>query len=102
MPIIEGIWEPFCRRIGTGDVNRAVADILDHKPPPRAGRGTVKLYYATQAGVRPPTFVVFMNRPDLVHVSYRRFLANQLRKRFGLEKIPIRLFLRKREGKGKR
>jgi len=101
MPIIEGIWEPFCRRIGTGDVNRAVADILDHKPPPRAGRGTVKLYYATQASVRPPTFVIFMNRPDLVHVSYRRFLANQLRKRFDLEKIPIRLFLRKRQGKGK-
>ena len=103
MPTIEGLWEPFCRRIGTGDVNRAVADILERKPPPRTGRGgTVKLYYATQAGIRPPTFVVFMNRPDLVHISYRRFLANQLRKRFGLEQVPIRLYLRKRQSKGKR
>lgn len=101
MPAIEGLWEPFNRRVGTGDVNRAVAEILDRKPPPRAGRGTVKLYYATQAGVRPPTFVVFMNRPDLVHVSYRRFLVNQLRKRFELDQVPVRLFLRKRQSKGK-
>jgi len=99
LPAIEGLWAPFCARINTADVNRTVSEILEHKPPPRTGRGRLKFYYATQARVRPPTFVLFLNRPDLVHVSYRRFLANQLRKRFGLEQVPVRLFLRQRQRK---
>ncbi len=98
LPCVQALWEPFCRRVTTGEVNRAVAEILEHKPPPRTGRRSVRLFYATQTGVRPPTFVLFVNRPDLLHVSYRRYLANQLRERFGLDQIPIRVHLRKREG----
>ena len=98
LPCVEKLWEPFCRRITTGEVNRAVADILERKPPPRTGRRAVRFFYATQTAVRPPSFVMFVNRPDLLHVSYRRFLVNQLRERFGFDQIPIRLVLRKREG----
>ncbi len=99
LPCVRDLWEPFCRRIPTGEVNRAVAEILDHKPPPSTGRRSVRLLYTTQTGVRPPTFVLFVNRPDLLHVSYRRYLTNRLRERFGMERIPIRLHLRKREGR---
>ena len=99
IPTIRSLWEPFCRRVPTGEVNRAVAEILERKPPPRTGPKSVRLLYATQTAVRPPTFVMFVNRPDLLHVSYRRYLVNQLRERFGLDRIPIRLHLRKREGR---
>jgi GTP-binding protein len=99
IPEVRSLWEPFCRRIPTGEVNRAVAEILERKPPPRTGQRSVRLLYATQTAVRPPTFVLFVNRPDLLHVSYRRFLVNQLRERFDLERIPIRLHLRKRESR---
>ncbi|MFO7785012.1 MAG: ribosome biogenesis GTPase Der [Thermodesulfobacteriota bacterium] len=99
IPCIRDLWEPFCRRISTGEVNRVVARILERKPPPRTGRRAVRLFYATQTAVRPPTFVMFLNRPDLLHVSYKRFLVNQLREHFGLKQIPIRLYLRKREGR---
>ena len=99
IPTVRSLWDPFCRRVPTGEVNRAVAEILERKPPPRTGPRSVRLLYATQTAVRPPTFVLFVNRPDLLHVSYRRYLVNQLRDRFGLDRIPIRLYLRKREGR---
>jgi GTPase len=99
LPTVRSLWDPFCRRVPTGEVNRAVAEILERKPPPRTGPRSVRLLYATQTAVRPPTFVLFVNRPDLLHVSYRRYLVNQLRDRFGLDRIPIRLYLRKREGR---
>jgi GTP-binding protein len=94
---IEEVWESFCIRVGTGELNRAVGEILSEKPPPRAGGGRVKLYYATQTRTRPPTFVVFVNRPDLLPESYRRFLANRIKERFGLSKVPLRIVLRRRE-----
>jgi len=98
LPCVQSLWEPFCRRITTGELNRAMADILERRPPPRTGNRSVKFYYATQTRVRPPSFVMFVNRPDLLHVSYHRYLVNRLREHFGLEQIPIRLTLRKREG----
>ncbi len=99
IPCIQELWEQFCRRIPTGEVNRAVARILERKPPPSRGHKAVRLFYATQTAVRPPTFVMFLNRPDLLHVSYRRYLVNRLQEHFGLKQIPVRLYLRKREGR---
>jgi GTP-binding protein len=80
----------------TGAVNRAFQDMVKEHPPPRIGRGRLKLFYATQIGTRPPTFVVFVNRPDMIHFSYERFLINQLRTHFQLDHAPIRLQFRKR------
>jgi GTP-binding protein len=83
------------RRISTGEVNRFLEAVVADKPPPAAAGGRhVRLYFATQAAVRPPTFVVSTNHPALVPFSYRRFLANQLRKAYGFKGTPLRIVLR--------
>ncbi|MBW2208115.1 MAG: ribosome biogenesis GTPase Der, partial [Deltaproteobacteria bacterium] len=76
---IEMLYSQFSTTVGTGALNRAVKEMLQRRPPPAGGRGRLKLFYATQINIEPPTFVVFVNRPDLVHFSYRRFMVNQLR-----------------------
>ncbi|MGD2126583.1 MAG: ribosome biogenesis GTPase Der [Desulfobacteraceae bacterium] len=93
---IEPLYGQYCRRIGTGVVNRAIEEMIRKRPPPRTGRGELKLLYATQAGIKPPTFVVFVNRPEMVHFSYQRFMINQLRKQLGLDWTPIKLIFKKR------
>jgi GTP-binding protein len=72
--------------------------VAEHTPP-FAGRGRLKFYYATQTAPRPPPFVVFTNRPEAVHFSYRRFLVNRLKEAFGLDLAPVRLLLRARSGR---
>ncbi len=67
-----------------------------HPPPMIAGR-RLKLRYLTQAKTRPPTFIVFANRPAALPESYRRYLRNGLRRAFALDGVPLRLYLRKRE-----
>ncbi len=93
---IDLVYDQFCQRISTSDVNKAVEEMIRKRPPPRVGRGRLKLLYATQTGTRPPTFVVFVNNPDMVHFSYKRFMVNQLRESFDLDNTPIRLVFRKR------
>ena len=90
------VYDQFSNRISTGVVNRTIQHIIEKHPPPRIGRGRLKFYYATQTRTRPPTFTVFVNRPDMVHFSYERFLINQLRERFGLTHSPLRLAFRSR------
>jgi len=93
---IELVYGQFSQRINTSAVNKAIADMIEKHPPPRIGRGRLKFFYATQAGVRPPTFVAFMNRPDMIHFSYERFLVNQIRDHFRLDSTPIRLKFKQR------
>jgi GTP-binding protein len=93
---IDLLYGQFCKKISTSRLNKALEDMVHTKPPPRIGRGSLKLYYATQTGTRPPTFVVFTNRPDKVHFSYKRFIINQLKDRFELNFTPIRLIFRKK------
>ena len=78
------------------DAQRFFEQALQHHQPPAQGGRSVRLYYITQASARPPTFMVSSNFPDRVHFSYQRYLVNQLRKRFGFEGTPIRVFYRKR------
>ena len=93
---IDRVFDQFSRRVGTPVINRAVREIIERHPPPRVGRGRLKFYYATQTRTRPPTFVLFMNRPEMLHFSYERFLANQFRSRFHLDAVPIRLQFKKK------
>ena len=93
---IDLLYDQFCKRLSTGAVNKALEDMTRRNPPPRIGRGNLKFYYGTQTRIRPPTFVVFANRPDKIHFSYKRFMVNQLREIFGLTHTPIRLIFRKR------
>jgi GTP-binding protein len=93
---IDLLYEQFRRKTGTGPLNRAIEDMMRKNPPPRTGRGSVKLFYGTQTRTGPPTFVVFTNRPDKIHFSYKRFVVNQLREQLGLDLTPIRLFFKKK------
>jgi len=94
---IDTVFDQFSTRIGTGVVNRAIQQIIEKHPPPRAGRGRLKFLYATQTRTRPPTFVVFVNRPDMIHFSYERFMMNQLREELGLTATPVRITFKQRE-----
>jgi GTP-binding protein len=83
-------------RIGTADLNAALRDAVATHPPPIAGKRQLKLKYTTQTQVSPPTFVIFCNDASLAHFSYRRFLENRFRDRFGFEGTAIKLEFRSR------
>lgn len=84
-------------RISTGVLNECIADAVAFSEPPTNKGRRLKIYYGTQVAVKPPTFVLFVNDPDLMHYSYLRYLENQFRKNFGLEGTPIRFILRERK-----
>ncbi len=90
------VYDQFSQRISTSSVNSAIQKMIEKHPPPRIGRGRLKFFYATQPRTRPPTFVVFVNRPDMVHFSYERFMINQLRAHFQLDFTPIKIKFKKR------
>jgi GTP-binding protein len=83
-------------RIGTGKLNDLLAYATSRVQPPSDRGKRCKLYYITQASVKPPTFVVFCNKLDLFHFSYQRYIENQIREAFGLDMTPIRLIPRER------
>jgi GTP-binding protein len=87
------------RRTSTGEVNRFFEEVLARHPPPTNAGRPVRLYYITQARAAPPTFVVSSNQPTRVHFSYRRYVENQLRERFGLHGTPIRVHYHGRKGR---
>jgi GTP-binding protein len=84
------------RRVPTGDLNRVVADAVREHPPSHVRNRLGKILYATQAAVAPPTFVIFVNEPELIHFSYRRYLENRIRDAYGFLGTPIRLIFRAR------
>jgi GTP-binding protein len=85
------------RRVPTADLNRVVTDAVRAHPPSHVRNRLPKVFYATQAGVAPPTFVIFVNDPELIHFSYRRYLENRIRDEYGFLGTPIRLVFRARE-----
>ena len=100
-PLVRKLVAASDLQIGTAELNRWLRDAVARHEPAMAQRGTrrrpLKFFYATQTGVRPPTFVLFCTEPDAVQESYRRFLENQLRNAFDLEGAPVRLRLRGRD-----
>jgi GTP-binding protein len=91
------IWGERRKRVSTGELNRVLRAASDRLAPPLVRGRRPKIFYATQAGVAPPTFVFFANDAALVHFSYRRYLENRLREEFGFDGTPIRLIFRDRE-----
>lgn len=83
-------------RISTGKLNDMVNEAVTMNDPPISNGRRLRVYYATQVSNRPPTFVIFVNEPDLMHFSYRRYLENYIRKSFSINATPIRLIIRKR------
>ena len=98
---VDKVMAQYAKRVPTAELNRIFADAVAIHPPPMFQGRPVKLYYATQASTKPPTFIVFTNRTDAIHFSYERYLANKLRDAFGFTGTPLRLIFKgKDRGKG--
>lgn len=95
-PLIQAISENHAMRIQSSVLNEVIEDAVARNPAPTDKGRRLRIYYATQVAVKPPTFVVFVNEPELMHFSYERFLQNRLREAFGFEGTPIRLITRAR------
>ena len=86
--------ETWSSRVSTGALNRWFEKAIEENPPPAPGGKRIKLRYITQVGTRPPSFVIFGTRTDLLPESYRRYLVNGLRRDLGFGAVPIRLATR--------
>jgi GTP-binding protein len=84
------------RRVPTAELNRVVTDAVRAHPPAHVRNRLPKVLYATQVAVGPPTFVIFVNDPELIHFSYRRYLENRIRDEYGFLGTPIKLIFRQR------
>jgi GTP-binding protein len=97
LPVALSVARERMKRVSTGQLNKLMKEAVDAHPPASKPGKWVKFYYATQADVKPPTFVFFTNDADSVHFSYKRYLENQLRGAFGFEGTPIKLIFRTRQ-----
>ncbi|MFO8143065.1 MAG: ribosome biogenesis GTPase Der [Dehalococcoidales bacterium] len=97
MPLVQRIYAERLKRIPTASVNDVIQRAVNSHGLPRKGRQKLKVLYTTQAQVNPPTFVFFVNCPDLVHFSFQRYLENSIRKAFGFNGTAIKLIFRSRE-----
>ena len=95
--LINSVNSQNCMRITTGMLNDVLSYATTRVQPPSDKVRRLKIYYMTQASVRPPTFVVFVNRADLFHFSYQRYIENQIRQTFGLTGTPVRFVIRERD-----
>lgn len=94
--LIKLVHEQHSRRISTGVLNDMLSYATSRVQPPSDKGKRLKLYYMTQASTAPPNFVVFCNNKELFHYSYQRYIENQIRETFGLDKTPIKLSIRER------
>ncbi|MDQ0244256.1 GTP-binding protein [Bacillus fengqiuensis] len=97
LPVINKASENHALRVQTNVINDVIMDAVAMNPTPTHNGNRLKIYYTTQVAVKPPTFVVFVNDPELMHFSYERFLENRLRDAFGFEGTPIKIFARTRK-----
>jgi len=96
LELVDFVAEQHSFRINTPDLNNLLKEAVTRTPPPSEKTKRLKILYATQGGVKPPKFILFVNDPALMHFSYLRFLENQIRSAYGFEGTPIRFALRKR------
>lgn len=97
--VVDQVYKQCTFRISTGILNDCIADAVAFSEPPTDKGKRLKIYYGTQVSIKPPTFVLFVNDPKLMHFSYIRYLENQFRKSFGLQGTPIRILVRQRSKK---
>lgn len=96
IPLVKLVSESHAKRIPTNVLNDIIMDALAMNPTPTVKGKKLKVLYTTQVAVKPPTFVVFVNDPEIVHFSFKRFLENRIRDSFGFTGTPIRILPRKR------
>ncbi|NLC76552.1 MAG: ribosome biogenesis GTPase Der [Clostridia bacterium] len=96
LELIDYVDEQAVKRLSTGILNQYLEEVVSLNPPPSDKGKNLKFYYMTQAGVRPPSFLVFANRPEQVHFSYKRYLENKFREAFGFEGNPIQFIFKEK------
>ena len=94
--MINNVAEQNSKRISTSMLNQVINEAIAIVQPPTDKGKRLRIYYGTQVATKPPIFVIFVNKKDLFHFSYERYLVNQLRKEFGLEGTPIRIIAREK------
>lgn len=97
MELVLKIEEESEKRISTSELNRFMETVVEHRPPTHSTGKHVRIFYVTQAAVKPPTFVFFCNQPALISENYRRFLHNQIREMFSFEGVSIKLIFKGRK-----
>ena len=95
--LIDVVSENHSMRVATGVLNEIMAEAVALQQPPSDKGRRLRLYYITQAAVKPPTFVIFVNDKELMHFSYTRYLENQIRETFGFMGTPLRFIIRERK-----
>ena len=95
--MVRECYDNYCKQIKTGILNDIIGKIVMMKEPPVVGNKRLKIYYVTQIGTKPPTFVFFVNDPKCIHFSYRRYIENQLRDSFDFTGTGIKLEFRERK-----
>ena len=96
---IDVVIENNSMRVATGVLNEIVTEAVAMQQPPSDKGKRLRLYYITQAAVKPPTFVIFVNDKELMHFSYTRYIENQIRETFGFKGTPLRFIIRERKEK---
>lgn len=97
LPVIDEVHDYSLLRIQTNVLNEVIMDAQLMTPPPTHNGKRLRIYYASQVAVAPPTFVLFVNDPELLHFSYKRFLENKLREAFNFNGTTLRILARKKE-----
>lgn len=97
LDLVDFVVEQNSTRVTTATLNTLLREWVHLNPPPTDKGRRLKIRYLTQVGVKPPTFVFFVNDPELMHFSYKRYLENQMRKHFGFEGTPIRIVVRQKD-----
>ncbi len=98
---VDSVAREHTKRIPTAQLNRFFAEVIEEMPPPLHHGRAVRIHYLTQATTRPPTFVLWANTPDGLAPSYKRFLANRLRERYGFRGTPIRIAVKAKHDRHK-
>ena len=96
---VDEVYDQYARRISTGELNRCLERAIERNEPSLHRGKRIKFYYGVQTSIKPPTIVCFVNYPQAVHFSYKRYLINQFREETGLDKTPIRIIFRQRAGR---
>jgi GTP-binding protein len=95
--LVDQVYRQYILRISTGQLNKIIEKAIEKNEPALHRGRRLKYFYATQVSVKPPTFICFVNYPEGVHFSYKRYLINQIRQQAGLDKTPVRMKFRARE-----
>ncbi|GEK30738.1 GTPase Der [Kurthia zopfii] len=97
LPVVNRVSENHAMRIQSSILNEVISDAVARNPAPTDKGRRLRIYYATQVAIKPPTFVVFVNEPELMHFTYERFLENRIRDTFEFEGTPIKIITRARD-----